>query len=166
MGSATSRLDGSRPPTARLNRNNTRFSLSSLLCGASTSRSTYQMEEHPSELQVDLATEPDGGTQEITEESSLSCTEARISCSHHAEAATSSNTRTESHRHIGIEGSSINVAASSQRKCLSECKELVPPHQWLVVYLKSLMRQCIHGVRALRRMDILVLGKFLLRMMH
>ncbi|XP_015932409.1 uncharacterized protein LOC107458715 [Arachis duranensis] len=129
MGSATSRLDGSRPPTARLNRNNTRFSLSSLLCGASTSRSTYQMEEHPSELQVDLATEPDGGTQEITEESSLSCTEARISCSHHAEAATSSNTRTESHQHIGIEGSSINVAASSQRKCLSECKELVPPHQ-------------------------------------
>ncbi|MED6206126.1 hypothetical protein PIB30_023989 [Stylosanthes scabra] len=123
MGSATSRLGPSRPPPPTLNRNNTRFKLSSLLCGASTSRSTYQMEEHPSELQVDSATQLDEGTQEITEESSLS------SCSCHAEASTSSDTRNESHQHTGFEGYSVNVAASSQRKCLSESKELVPPHQ-------------------------------------
>ncbi|MED6222505.1 hypothetical protein PIB30_065109 [Stylosanthes scabra] len=129
MGSGTSRLGSSRPPTPTLNRNNTRFKLSSLLCGASTSRSTYQMEEHPSELQADSATELDGGTQEITEESSISCTEATVGCSCHAEASTSSDTRNESHQHTGFEGYSINVAASSQRKCLSECKELVPPYQ-------------------------------------
>ena len=87
------------------------------------------MEEHPSELQVDSATEFEDRIQKVTEESSLFCTEARYSCSPHAEATTSSDTRTESYGNTTVEGSSINVATSSQRKCLSECKELVPPYQ-------------------------------------
>ncbi|RDX91755.1 E3 ubiquitin-protein ligase RNF12-A [Mucuna pruriens] len=125
MGSASSRL-GSRPstPTPRVNR----FRLSSLLCGTSTSRSIYQMEEHSSDLQVDSARDFVGEIQKVTEEPSLSCTEARISCSPHAETATSSDMRNEFHGNTSVEGSSRNVAANSQRNCLSEHEELVSPY--------------------------------------
>ncbi|KAJ1382376.1 Zinc finger, RING-type [Sesbania bispinosa] len=133
MGSSSSRLGSasrSRPSTSssttsRVNR----FRLSSLLCGTSTSRSVYQMEEHPSELQVDSARDFDGEIQKVTAESSLSCTEARINCCPHAETTTSSDMRTEFCGNTTVEGSSRNVATSSQRKCLSERKELVPPYQ-------------------------------------
>ncbi|KAK7265157.1 hypothetical protein RJT34_32773 [Clitoria ternatea] len=124
MGSSSSRL-GSRPSTPRVNR----FTLSSLLCGTSTSRSIHQMEEHSSELQVDSARDFDGEIQKVTEESSLSCTEDRIGSIPHAETATSSDTRTEFHRNTTVEGSSRNIATYDQRKCLSERKELVPPYQ-------------------------------------
>lgn len=87
------------------------------------------MEEHPSELQVDSATEFDDEIQKVAEESSLLCTESRISSGPHAETATSSNTRTEFYGTTTVEGSSRNVAASCQRMCLSESKELVPPYQ-------------------------------------
>ncbi|XP_061350829.1 uncharacterized protein LOC133295920 isoform X2 [Gastrolobium bilobum] len=123
MGSASSR-HGSRPSSPRVNR----FRLSSLLCGTSTSRSTYQMEEHPSDLQVNSARDFDDGIRKVTEESSLASREDRISCSPHAETVTLPDMRTEFYGNTNVEGSSRNVATSSQRKCLSECKELVP-HQ-------------------------------------
>ncbi|KAK7329997.1 hypothetical protein VNO77_24181 [Canavalia gladiata] len=124
MGSGSSRL-GSRPSTTRVNR----FRLSSLLCGTSTSRSIHQMEEHSSELRSDSARDFEGEIQKITEESSLSCTEARVSCSLHAENATESDMRTEFYGNSTVEGSSLNVVTCSQRECFSEHKELVPPYQ-------------------------------------
>ncbi|TKY54754.1 Receptor-likey region, transmembrane domain- and RING domain-containing protein 4 [Spatholobus suberectus] len=124
MGSASSLL-GSRPSSPRVNR----FRLSSLLCGTSTSRSIHQMEEHSSELQVDSARDFDGEIQKVTEESSLSYTEARISCSPHAESATSSDRRTDFSGNTSVECSSRNVATNSQRNCLSEHEELAPLYQ-------------------------------------
>ncbi|XP_019453130.1 PREDICTED: uncharacterized protein LOC109354829 isoform X1 [Lupinus angustifolius] len=130
MGSGSSRLGSRQSSTTRYRVNrNPRFNISSLLCGSSTSRSTYQMEEHPSELRVDSATDFDDGIQNVTEESSLLCTETRISVSPHAETSTSSNTRTELYRNVTVDGSSRNVAASSQTMRLSEFEELVPPYQ-------------------------------------
>ncbi|KAJ1385888.1 Zinc finger, RING-type [Sesbania bispinosa] len=133
MGSSSSRLASasrSRPSTSSPNTSRVnRFRLSSLLCGTSTSRSVYQMEERPSEIQVDSARDFDGEIQKVTEESSLSCTEARINCCPHTETATSSDMRSEFCGNTTVEGSSRNVATSSQRKCLSERKELVPPYQ-------------------------------------
>ncbi|XP_020228460.1 uncharacterized protein LOC109809532 [Cajanus cajan] len=125
MGSASSRL-GPRPSNSspRVNR----FRLSSLLCGSSTSRSIYQMEEHSSELQVDSARDINGVIQKVTEESSLSYTEGRISCSPRAETATPSDTRAEFSGNTSVEGSSRNIT-NSQRNCLSEHEELVPPYQ-------------------------------------
>ncbi|KAF7806481.1 RING-H2 finger protein ATL65 [Senna tora] len=128
MGSTNSRL-GSRPLTPRVNGTN-RFRFSSLICGASTSRSTHEMEEdQPSEHQGDSATDFDDENQKVIEESSLSCTEPRISCSPHAEIESSSDTRNEFREITTAEGSSRNASTSNQRKCLSESKELVPPHQ-------------------------------------
>lgn len=86
------------------------------------------MEDQPPELQGDSATDFHGENQKVIEESSLSCTEARISCSAHAETASSSYTRNESSE-IAFDGSSRIVSTSNQSKCLSDSKELVPPHQ-------------------------------------
>ncbi|XP_027331838.1 uncharacterized RING finger protein C4G3.12c-like isoform X3 [Abrus precatorius] len=121
MGSASSRL-GSRPSSPRVNR----FSLSSLLCGTSTSRSICQMEERSSEFQVDSAREFDGEIQKDIEESSLSRTEARVSFGPRAETSTSPDIRNELYGNTTGEGSSLNVSTGSQRELLSERKELVP----------------------------------------
>lgn len=128
MGSSSSRL-GSRSSPPRVNNN--RFRLSSLLCGSSASRSTTpQMEERPSELQVGSARDFDDEIQKAaSEESSLSCTEARTSYCPRAETSTSSDMGVEFCGDKTVEGSSRNVAANSQRKCLSERQELVPPYQ-------------------------------------
>ncbi|XP_027331837.1 uncharacterized protein LOC113847140 isoform X2 [Abrus precatorius] len=112
MGSASSRL-GSRPSSPRVNR----FSLSSLLCGTSTSRSICQ---------VDSAREFDGEIQKDIEESSLSRTEARVSFGPRAETSTSPDIRNELYGNTTGEGSSLNVSTGSQRELLSERKELVP----------------------------------------
>ncbi|KAG4378794.1 hypothetical protein AAZX31_17G102500 [Glycine max] len=87
------------------------------------------MEELSAELRVDSARDFDGEIQKDTEESSLSYTEARISSSRPAETATLSDMRTEFHGNTSVEGSSRNVATNSQRNCLSEHEELVPPYQ-------------------------------------
>ncbi|XP_045830252.1 uncharacterized protein LOC123921659 [Trifolium pratense] len=132
MGSSSSRL-GSRPSsTPRVNNtHNHRFRFSSFLCGASTSRSISQMEEHQyEELQVNSARDFDDGIQKVADESSLSCTEeARIRCCPQAETSTSTGMRTEFCGNDTVEGSSGNVATSVQRNCLSEHKELVPPYR-------------------------------------
>nr|KYP57370.1 RING finger protein 13 [Cajanus cajan] len=86
------------------------------------------MEEHSSELQVDSARDINGVIQKVTEESSLSYTEGRISCSPRAETATPSDTRAEFSGNTSVEGSSRNIT-NSQRNCLSEHEELVPPYQ-------------------------------------
>ncbi|KAI4344228.1 hypothetical protein L6164_011478 [Bauhinia variegata] len=122
---ATSSRPGSRPSTSRVNRTN-RFRLSSLVCGASSSRSTYEMEDHPTELQVDSATD----FQKVSEESSLQCcTEARLSSGTHGETATSSNTRNGFSENFFFESSARNVAVGNQRNCLCKSKEIVPPHK-------------------------------------
>ncbi|KAG5130508.1 hypothetical protein AAZX31_13G149900 [Glycine max] len=128
MGSSSSRL-GSRPSASSSSHRVNRFRLSSLLCGTSTSRSIHQMEEHSSELQVDSARDFDGEILKDTEELPLSYTEARISSSPPAETVTSSDMRTEFHANTSVEGSSRNVATNSQRSCLAEHEELVPPYQ-------------------------------------
>lgn len=87
------------------------------------------MEDQPSELQGDSPTDFNDENQKVIEEPSLSCTEARNSCNPHAETASSSDTRIEFSEITTVEGSSGNVSTSNQRKCLSESKELVPPHQ-------------------------------------
>ncbi|WVZ09354.1 hypothetical protein V8G54_013884 [Vigna mungo] len=127
MGSSSSR-PATRPSASSTHRVN-RFRLSSLLCGTSTSRSIHQMEEHSSELQVHLARNFDGEIHKVTEESSLSCTEARISCSPPAETSTSSDMRTEFHGNTSAGSSYRNVATQSQRNCLSEHEEQAPPCQ-------------------------------------
>lgn len=127
MGSSSSRLGSpSSSSSHRLNR----FRLSSLLCGTSTSRSIYQMEEHPSELQADSARDFDREVQKGNGESSLSFREARIRHSPHGETAASSDLRTEFSGNTSVvEGSSRNVVTNSQRNCLSEREELVTPYQ-------------------------------------
>ncbi|KAI4335617.1 hypothetical protein L6164_014249 [Bauhinia variegata] len=123
MGATNSR-PGSRSSTPRVNRTN-RFRLSSLLCGGSSSRSTYEMEDLPTELRVDTATD----LKKVIEESSLTCcTEARIS-STLGETATSSDTRSVFSENIIFEGSARNVAADNRRNCLCESRELVPPRR-------------------------------------
>ncbi|KAK7388556.1 hypothetical protein VNO78_23375 [Psophocarpus tetragonolobus] len=118
----------SRPSTSTSTHRPNHFRLSSLLCGTSSSRSIHQMEEHSSELQVDSARDFDGEIQKVTIDTALSHAEARISCDHAAETATSSDVRTEFHGNTSAEGSSRNVATNSQRNCLSEHEELVPPY--------------------------------------
>ncbi|XP_028754009.1 E3 ubiquitin ligase BIG BROTHER-related [Neltuma alba] len=132
MGSTNSRLR-SRPSTSRVNGTN-RFRFSSLLCGGSAARSTYEMEDQPSELQRDSATEFNDENQKVVEESSISCTEARIGCRPHTETASSSDTRTELSEISTVEVSSRSVSTSCQTKYLSESKELVPPHQVSAVH--------------------------------
>ncbi|XP_054821528.1 uncharacterized protein LOC129320229 isoform X2 [Prosopis cineraria] len=127
MGSTNSR-PRSGPFTPRVNGTN-RFRFSSLLCGGSASRSTYEVEGQPNELQRDSATEFSDENQKVVEDSSISCTEARIGCSSHAETASSSDVRTELIEIANVEGSSRSASTSFQTKCLSESKELVPPHQ-------------------------------------
>lgn len=134
MGSTSSRL-GSRPSsssssTQRVN-NNHRFRFSSFLCGASTSRSISQMEGHQyEELQVDPARDFDDEIQKVANESTLSSAEeARFGCCAQAESSTSTDTGTGLRENATVEGSFGNVATSSQRNCLSEQKELVPPYQ-------------------------------------
>jgi len=87
------------------------------------------MEEHSSELQVHLARNFDGEIHKVTEESSLSCTEARISCSPPAETSTSSGMRTEFHGNTSAGSSYRNVATQIQRNRLSENEEQAPPCQ-------------------------------------
>ncbi|OIW19512.1 hypothetical protein TanjilG_06967 [Lupinus angustifolius] len=126
MGSGSSRLGSPQSSTPRDRFNHTpRFTPSSFLRGSST----YQVEEHPSEPQVDSAIEFENEMYKVTEESSLLCTEARISRSTCAETATSSDTRTEFYGNATVEGSSRNVPATSQTTCLSEFEELALPYQ-------------------------------------
>ncbi|KAL9326134.1 hypothetical protein ACSQ67_006779 [Phaseolus vulgaris] len=127
MGSSSSR-HASRPSASSTHRVN-RFRLSSLLCGTSTSRSIHQMEEHSAELQVHLARNFEGEIHKVTEETSLLCTEARISCSPPAETSTSSDMRTQFHGNTSAGSSYRNVATHGQRNCLSEHEEQAPPCQ-------------------------------------
>lgn len=87
------------------------------------------MEDQQYEHQVNSARNFDDEIQKVTDESSLLCTEGRISRCPHAETSTSTDTRTELRDNATVEGSSRNVGTSSQRNCLSEHKELVPPYQ-------------------------------------
>jgi len=87
------------------------------------------MEEHSSELQVHLTRNFDGEIHKVTEESSLSCTEARISSSPPAETSTSSDMRTEFHGNTSAGSSYRNVATHNRRNCLSEHEEQAPPCQ-------------------------------------
>ncbi|XP_028792415.1 uncharacterized RING finger protein C4G3.12c [Neltuma alba] len=128
MGSTNSR-HVSRPSSRRVNHTK-RFSLSSLLpCGASTSRATYEIEDHPTELLVDSATDFNDQVQKVTEESSLShSTEAGISRSH-AQTGTSFGSSIQSCENANLQDSSRSVATSNQRECLFKRKELVPPYE-------------------------------------
>lgn len=89
------------------------------------------MEEHQyEELHVNSARHFNDEIQKVPEESSLSCTEeARISCCPQAETSISTDMRTEFRGNDTVEGSSGNVATSTQRNCLSEHKDLVSPDQ-------------------------------------
>ncbi|XP_028760827.1 uncharacterized protein LOC114719482 [Neltuma alba] len=128
MGSTNSR-HVSRPSSRRVNHTN-RFSLSSLLpCGASTSRATYEIEDHPTELLVDSATDFNDQVQKVTEESSLShSTEAGISRSH-GQTGTSFGSSIQSCENANLQDSSRSVATSNQRECLFKRKELVSPYE-------------------------------------
>jgi len=87
------------------------------------------MEEHSAELQVHLARNFEGEIHKVTEETSLLCTEARISCSPPAETSTSSDMRTQFHGNTSAGSSYRNVATHGQRNCLSEHEEQAPPCQ-------------------------------------
>ncbi|KAJ7957729.1 putative Ring finger protein [Quillaja saponaria] len=126
MGTSSSRLE-SRPSRPRVNSTNC-FTLSSLLCGGSTSHATYEMDDHPAELRVE--SQEDLNPLDVTEGLSLTCcTQARFTTSPNAETGTSSDCSNELSENSSVEDGSGNVATSNQRKCLSESKELVPPHQ-------------------------------------
>ncbi|PQP98307.1 hypothetical protein Pyn_22018 [Prunus yedoensis var. nudiflora] len=124
MGSSSSRL-GSRPSRARVNRTTNRSILSSFVCGGSSSRSTYEMEDHPAECLVKYAEQRriliKFGTP--PRDSSVSSTGARFTCPI-----------------IEIGSSSESTVAatvfytSNQGKCLSKSKELISPHQVSAVY--------------------------------
>ncbi|KAF5469646.1 hypothetical protein F2P56_013702 [Juglans regia] len=126
MGSSSSRL-GSRPSRARVNRTN-RSRVFSLICGGSTSRATHQMEDCAVESHVNSAEHSNpviNVVQNIIEETSLVTGAGRLSYSITETGALSGS----SIENPAVEDGSINVETSNHGKCLSESKELVPPHQ-------------------------------------
>ncbi|KAK4265302.1 hypothetical protein QN277_026370 [Acacia crassicarpa] len=128
MGGTTSR-HVSRPSSRRADHTN-RFSLSSLLpCGASTSRATYEIEDHPTELLVDSATDLNDQVQKVTEESSSSHSTEAIASSSRVETGTAFASSIQSSENANPQDSYRSVATSNQRECLFKTKELVPHHE-------------------------------------
>ncbi|KAA8535275.1 hypothetical protein F0562_030278 [Nyssa sinensis] len=124
MGSSSSRL-GSRPSRSpRANR--FRRTVSSLLpCGGSTSHApTLEMDDDPAELLVNSAkhNDPVVNFQNPTKDSALTSGTDTGFTSPKAGIGDSSESST------AVSEDSSSDDGSNQRKCLSESKELVPPH--------------------------------------
>ncbi|KAE8126154.1 hypothetical protein FH972_020898 [Carpinus fangiana] len=89
------------------------------------------MEDCPAEFLVNSAEHSNSvinEVQNITEETPLSTDTGRFSYSNTEASALSESTIVAS-EDTSVEDSSINVGTSNRGKCLSESKELVPPHQ-------------------------------------
>ncbi|XP_008242903.1 PREDICTED: E3 ubiquitin-protein ligase RNF12-A-like isoform X1 [Prunus mume] len=131
MGSSSSRL-GSRPSRARVNRTTNRSVLSSFVCGGSSSRSTYEMEDHPAECLVKYAEQRNLDINQVrnsTEGTSLvSSTGARFTCPI-IEIGSSSESTVAASQNTYFEDGLSSVHTSNLGKCLSKSKELISPHQ-------------------------------------
>lgn len=93
--------------------------------------SSPQMEDCPAEFLVNSVEHSNSvinEVQNITEETPLSTDTGRFSYSNTETSALSESTIVAS-EDTSVEDSSINVGTSNRGKCLSESKELVPPHQ-------------------------------------
>uniref|UniRef100_A0A2N9FKX4 RING-type domain-containing protein n=1 Tax=Fagus sylvatica TaxID=28930 RepID=A0A2N9FKX4_FAGSY len=89
------------------------------------------MEDHPVEFLVDSAEHSNpliNGVQNISEETSLITGTGRFSYSK-TEIGASSGSSILSSEDTSVEHGSVNVETNNRGKCLSESKELVPPHQ-------------------------------------
>ncbi|PON35940.1 43kDa postsynaptic protein [Parasponia andersonii] len=124
MGSSSSRL-GSRPPRTRVNSSSAnRSRLSSLICGGSSSRATYEMEDHPAEGLVKPSERCSQihGVQNSRVESSYSASRRTEFTSPNTEIrAITDNSSGDGLRRFGTSNHGSTY--------LSECKELTSPLQ-------------------------------------
>ncbi|XP_002266433.1 uncharacterized protein LOC100263653 isoform X2 [Vitis vinifera] len=124
MGSSSSRL-GSRSSRPRLNRR-----LSSLICGGSTSRAQPEIEDCPAELLVNAIEHNDPVTveQSSTKASHLASSAGTAFTSTRTETGTSSESSSAAREDTSFINDLSNIETSNRGKCLSESKELIPPH--------------------------------------
>lgn len=93
--------------------------------------SSLQMEDCPAEFLVNSVEHSNpviNEVQNITEETPLSTDTGRFSYSN-TETSVLSESSTVASEDTSVEDGSINAGTSNRGKCLSESKELVPPHQ-------------------------------------
>ncbi|XP_062078257.1 uncharacterized protein LOC133782857 [Humulus lupulus] len=125
MGSSSSRL-GSRPSRSRVNgsSNRSRSRLSSLICGGSSSRATYEMEDHPAECLVKSSERCSQihGVHNSRVESSFSVRAGTGLTSPSTETAAMADRSSED----GLRRFGTNNHGSTY---LSDCKELISPRQ-------------------------------------
>ncbi|KAF3453030.1 hypothetical protein FNV43_RR03463 [Rhamnella rubrinervis] len=130
MGSSCSRL-GSRYSRPRTNRNTNRSTLSSFICGGSTSRAANEMENCPAECLVKPADHCAPPIHEVQNpgQSSLFAGAETIFTTPTNENGARSESIIMAVQDNSIEDCLRSVETNSHGTCLSECKELISPHQ-------------------------------------
>ncbi|XP_015893482.3 uncharacterized protein LOC107427610 isoform X1 [Ziziphus jujuba] len=133
MGSSCSRM-GSRISRPRTNRNTNRSTIPSPICGGggSASRATHEMENHPAECLVKSADRCASDIHEIQDpglESPLFTGTETVFTTPSTEVDSRSESTLAAVGDASFEGGLRNVETSNHEVFLSECKELMSPHQ-------------------------------------